>query len=122
VKEPDLAFIPVGPDGLRRDFPSVVLESGWESTGPRLVDERYLWHEGSGGRIRVVILLKFHRTNVQNKVSATLEISYTNPPGTVTTGTYRVHFLLPGLGALTYHLLTYYDNIGFVSGSIFWVP
>ncbi|KAG0637833.1 hypothetical protein HOY80DRAFT_1138024 [Tuber brumale] len=33
IKEPDFAFVPLGAGGMRRDFPSVVLEAGWASTG-----------------------------------------------------------------------------------------
>ncbi|KAG0637832.1 hypothetical protein HOY80DRAFT_226334 [Tuber brumale] len=79
VKEPDYAFVPIHPDGSRRDFPSVVLESGWASTAPDLARDRRLWHEGSGGRVMVVILVKLYRANAENQVCATLEISHTAP-------------------------------------------
>ena len=107
MKEPDLSFVPVSPNGLLRDFPSIILESGWVSTGPEPADERTLWHEGSGGLVRVVILVKLYRANAQNQVRATLEVSRTSPPGTTATGTvtHQVPFLLPTLGLSTYHLL-----------------
>ena len=107
MKEPDLSFFPAGPDGLLRDFPSIIPESGWSSSRPELADERRLWHEGSGGRVRVVILVKLYRANAQNQVRATLEVSRTSPPGTTATGTvtHQVPFLLPTLGLSTYHLL-----------------
>lgn len=96
MKQPDFSFIPIGPY-WPRDFPSVILESGWESTGLELADERRLWHEGSEGRVRVVIFLKLHRPNAQNQVRATLEISRTTPPSTTPTITHHVPFLLPTL-------------------------
>jgi len=90
VKEPDFSFIPIGINGLRRDFPSVVLESGWSSTGRELADQCRLWHEGSRGRVRVVILVKLYQANSQNKVRATLEISRAEPPGTMATIIHQV--------------------------------
>ena len=105
MKEPDLSFFPAGPDGLLRDFPSIILESGWSSSRPELADERRLWHEGSGGRVRVVILVKLYRANVQNQVRAILEISRAASLGTIAAVTHQVPFLLPTLGLSTYHLL-----------------
>ena len=89
MKEPDFAFIPIGPN-WRRDFPSVILESKWASTELELEDERRLWHEGSEGRVWVVIFVKLHRPNARNQVRATLEISRTAPPGTTATITHYV--------------------------------
>jgi len=105
VKEPDLAFVPIGPNGLHRDFPSVILESGWASTGPKLVDDHFLWHEGSGWCVNVVILLKFRKVNLQNQVAVTLEISRTTPFGIGTAGINWVSFVLPASGLLICHLL-----------------
>ncbi|RPA98358.1 hypothetical protein L873DRAFT_1039310 [Choiromyces venosus 120613-1] len=86
VKEPDFSFIPVDPTGLRREFPSVILESGWASTMPNLVDDYRVWHQGSGKRVRVVILVKAwaYQLNTQNQVCATLEVSHTRPGAAVT--------------------------------------
>ncbi|KAG0135871.1 hypothetical protein HOY82DRAFT_628693 [Tuber indicum] len=84
VKEPDFAFVPLLPNRSRRDFPSVVLESGWASTLPEFVCDRRLWHQGSGGRVMVVILVKLYRENLQNQVRATLQISHTTPGADVT--------------------------------------
>ena len=97
VKEPDLSFVPVSPNGLPRDFPSIILESGWASTGPDSATERRIWHEGSGGRVRIVILVKLYRPNAQNQVRVTLEISRTTPPGTVATVVRQVPFLFRAL-------------------------
>ncbi|PUU82732.1 hypothetical protein B9Z19DRAFT_1120321 [Tuber borchii] len=97
VKEPDLSFVPVSPNGLLRDFPSVILESGWASRGPDRVDECRLWHEGSGGRVRVVILVRLYRADAQNQVRVTLKISRTTPPGTVATVTRQNLFPIPAL-------------------------
>ena len=105
MKEPDLSFVPFSPNGLLRDFPSIILESGWASTGPGPADECRIWHEGSGGCVKVVILVKLYRENAGNQVRATLEISRTASPGTMATVTNQVPFLLSTLGLLTYHLL-----------------
>ena len=105
MKEPDLSFVPVSPNGLLRDFPSIILESGWASTGSGPADECRLWHEGSGGRVKVVILVKLYRANAGNQVRATLEISRIASPGTMATVTNQVSFLLPTFGVLTYHPL-----------------
>ena len=99
MKEPDLAFVPVSRNGLPRNFPSIILESGWASTRPSPADERRLWHEGSGGRVRVVILVKLYRANAQNQVRATLEISRTASPGTMATVTNQVSFFFPLSGS-----------------------
>jgi len=85
VKEPDFSFVPRGPDRLHRGFPSVVLESGWTSSGPTFVDDRRLWHEGSGGCVRVVIFVKLGEPNTEKKIRATLAISHCAPDtGTAT--------------------------------------
>ena len=105
MKEPDLSFVPFSPNELLRHFPSIILESEWASTGSDSAKERRLWHEGSEGRVKVVILVKLYRENAGNQVRATLEISRTASPGTMATVTNQVPFLLSTLGLLTYHLL-----------------
>ncbi|RPA98355.1 hypothetical protein L873DRAFT_1039087 [Choiromyces venosus 120613-1] len=94
VKEPDFSFIPVDPNGLPREFPSVILESGWASTIPDLVDDCRVWHQGSGKCVRVVILVKTYKPNTQNQVRATLEVSHTRP-GAVVTVTQMSVFPIP---------------------------
>ena len=76
MKEPDLSFIPDGLDELPRNFPSVILESGWATPEPRAVDDRRLWHEGSGGDVCVVIFVKLDEPDAEKKISATLAISH----------------------------------------------
>ncbi|KAG0634123.1 hypothetical protein HOY80DRAFT_1140931 [Tuber brumale] len=83
VKEPDFAFIPLDVNRLRRDFPSVVMESGWASSAAELFRIRRVWHEGSGGRVMVVILVKLYKPTSGNQVRATLEISHTSPGAAV---------------------------------------
>ena len=96
MKEPDFTFFPREPEGLRFDFPSVVMEFSWTSSEPEPVDYRRLWHEGSGGQVRVVIFVKFCWPNEQNKICATLEISHCAPgTGAVATTTKIVYFLPP---------------------------
>ena len=95
MKEADCTFVPRKPEGLRFDFPSVVLEFSWTSSEPEAVDYRRLWHEGSGGQVRVVIFIKLFRPKEHNEVRATLEISHCTPgTGAVATTTRIVYFLL----------------------------
>lgn len=79
TKEPDFAFIPLRLGGLRREFPSVILETGWASTGASLERNRRQWHEESGGKVMVVILVKLCRPNAQGRVKVTLQVSHTTP-------------------------------------------
>ncbi|CUS12258.1 unnamed protein product [Tuber aestivum] len=82
VKEPDFSFIPVGPNRVKRDFPSIVLEAGWSTTAVGLTEARRIWHDGSGGRVMVVILVKLFRPRGANDpIRVTLEISHTTPGG-----------------------------------------
>ncbi|KAG0633848.1 hypothetical protein HOY80DRAFT_1141112 [Tuber brumale] len=84
VKEPDFAFVPLGHNMMRRDFPSVVMESGWTSSAAELTRDRRMWHEGSGGHVMVVILVKLYKPKTGNQVRVTLEISHTSPGAAVT--------------------------------------
>jgi len=94
VKEPDFCFIPRDLNGFRRNFPSVVLESGWASSEPTVVDDRRLWHEGSEGDVRVVIFVKLDEPNAEKKIRATLAISHCTPgAGTAATTTRMVYLL-----------------------------
>jgi len=91
VKEPDFAFVPLGPGGVRRDFPSIVMEAGWATTGALMQRDRRQWHEGSGGEVMVVILVKLFRLGAQDRVRVTLEVSHTAPKTKVKI-TRRVYF------------------------------
>ncbi|KAG0130313.1 hypothetical protein HOY82DRAFT_670614 [Tuber indicum] len=84
VKEPDFAFVPLGPHNMLRDFPSVVMESGWASPTTEPANDRRIWHEGSGGRVMIVILVKLYKPTTGNRVRTTLEISHTSPGAVVT--------------------------------------
>jgi len=120
VKEPDFTFFPHKPEGLRGDFPSVVLEFSWTSSEPEAVDYRRLWHEGSGGQVRVVIFVKLCRANEQNKICATLEISHCTPgTGAVATTTKIVYLLPPLPPTISESQTPFYshNNIGSVSSS-----
>ncbi|KAG0128494.1 hypothetical protein HOY82DRAFT_522314 [Tuber indicum] len=90
VKEPDFSFLPIGPGRVARDFPSIVLEAGWSSTGPELTNARRIWHDGSGGRVMVVILVKLFRPNMNNQIRVTLEISHATPGAAFTVSTVAV--------------------------------
>jgi len=94
IKEPDFAFVPLDPSGVRRDFPSVVLEAGWTSTITDPQRDRNQWHDGSNGRVLVVVLVKLSRPRTQDRVRVTLEVSHITS-NTSFTITKRVCFLLP---------------------------
>ena len=95
MKEPDFTFFPDGPVELPCEFPSVILEFSWMSSEPVVVDYRRLWHEGSGGQVRVVIFVKLSRPNEQNKIRATLEISHCTPGTGAVATTTQIVYLLP---------------------------
>ena len=126
MKEPDFTFCPREPEGLRFDFPSVILEVSWTSSEPEAVDYRRLWHEGSEGQVRIVIFLKLSRPNEQNKVCATLEISHCTPGTGAVTDITQIVYLLPFFPLLSLLPPTIresqtaiysYNNIGSVSSS-----
>ena len=95
MKEPDSTFFPLKMKGFLCNFPSVVLEFSWASSEPEAVDYGRLWHEGSGGQVRVVIFVKLCRPDAQNKICATLGISHCTPgTGAVATIT-QIAYLLP---------------------------
>ncbi|PUU79833.1 hypothetical protein B9Z19DRAFT_1124626 [Tuber borchii] len=79
LKEPDYSIIPDGINGLPRSFPSVVLESGWTSSETKLDCHRHRWHEGSDGNVRVVLLPKIFKPNVDDEIRAILKVSHTIP-------------------------------------------
>ena len=95
MKEPDFTFSPHGPVELPCKFPSVVLEFSWTSSEPEPVDYRRLWHEGSGGQVRVVIFVKLCRADEQNKIRATLDISHCTPGIGAVASTTQIVYLLP---------------------------
>jgi hypothetical protein len=69
IKEPDLL---VQPDNER--LPSVVIESGWSESMPRLHDDVNLWLVGGGGKVRAVIILRWQRVSNTNQVRGNLEL------------------------------------------------
>ena len=54
-----------------------------------------LWHEGSRGQVRVVILAKLFEPNAQNQIRATLKISHCTPGAGVAATTTQIVYLLP---------------------------
>ena len=123
MKEADFTFCPREPEGLRFDFPSVILEVSWTSSEPEAVDYRRLWHEGSEGQVRIVIFVKLSKPNEQNKVCATLEISHCTPGTGAVTAITQIVYLLPLLPLLPPTIsesqTPFYslNNIGSVSSS-----
>ncbi|KAG0640515.1 hypothetical protein HOY80DRAFT_1135923 [Tuber brumale] len=72
-KTPDLSYNP-RINGIRREFPTVVLESGWAESEAQLLRDLQFWQEGSAGAVRIVILFKMFRPSINNQVKATLKV------------------------------------------------
>ena len=68
VKEPD--FI-ITPNIAQR--PSIVLECGWSESFPRLRRDKDLWIRGSGGLVKLVILINFNKL-AHGRVSGIVEV------------------------------------------------
>ncbi|PWW73766.1 hypothetical protein C7212DRAFT_365593 [Tuber magnatum] len=79
TKEADLTIIPLlGPDWTKEaQYPSVVLESGWSEPAEQLDRDASLWLAGSGGQVRVVVQVKFHRR--QNRIGTRMWIKRARP-------------------------------------------
>ncbi|KAG0636992.1 hypothetical protein HOY80DRAFT_908426 [Tuber brumale] len=71
-KTPDISFNP-SINGILREFPTVVMESGWAESEAQLLRDLQLWQEGSAGAVRIVILFKAFRPSITNQVKATLK-------------------------------------------------
>ncbi|RPA90033.1 hypothetical protein L873DRAFT_510071 [Choiromyces venosus 120613-1] len=70
----------VGPDWTQKaEYPSVVLESGWDESMQQLHRDAQLWQRGSGGEVCVVIQVKFYRPNDENRMRAKLVLKRTLP-------------------------------------------
>ncbi|KAG0639557.1 hypothetical protein HOY80DRAFT_904825 [Tuber brumale] len=72
-KTPDLAFNP-HVNGIMREFPTIVLESGWAESEAQLLRDLQSWQEGSAGAVRIVIFLKMSRPSITNQIKATLKV------------------------------------------------
>ncbi|QKX53153.1 uncharacterized protein TRUGW13939_00229 [Talaromyces rugulosus] len=69
IKEPDLL---IQPDN--QHLPSVIIESGWSESVPRLRDDMNLWLVGGGGKVRAAIILSWQRLSNTNQVRGNLEL------------------------------------------------
>ncbi|PUU79836.1 hypothetical protein B9Z19DRAFT_1124637 [Tuber borchii] len=118
VKEPDFSFVPLGPNRVRREFPTVILESGWGSELRDRSNDCRLWHEGSGGLVSVVILVQLYMPDHQNRIRATLSISHCSPGASAESTTTRVDlFPIPSLNRLTPDRLR--DGLDVTMGELF---
>jgi len=59
-------------NGVMTNFPTIVLESGWSEAEAQLERDSQLCLEGSDAAVKVVILFKLFRPNVNNQIKATL--------------------------------------------------
>ncbi|KAG0640184.1 hypothetical protein HOY80DRAFT_1136190 [Tuber brumale] len=73
TRNPDLAFTPLI-KGISRDYPSIILESGWGEDAIHLQTDSELWQEGSAGAVKVTIFVKLFPTVQRNVVRVTLQL------------------------------------------------
>ncbi|KAG0640275.1 hypothetical protein HOY80DRAFT_1042247 [Tuber brumale] len=72
-KTPDLCYSP-RVDGVKSEFPTIVLEAGWSESQAQLERDCQLWFEGSAGAVKVVLLFKLFEPNIFNEIKATLNV------------------------------------------------
>ncbi|KAG0123170.1 hypothetical protein HOY82DRAFT_495419, partial [Tuber indicum] len=72
-KTPDLCYSPLV-NGVTTEFPTIVLELGWNESQAQLERDSQLWLEGSAGAVKVIFLFKLFRPNIQNRIKATLNV------------------------------------------------
>ena len=91
---------------LFRSFPrkldglgAASLRLSWSLVGrapnPMLLITAFLWHEGSGGQVRVVIFVKLDKPNAENEIRARFEISHCTPGTGAVATTTQIVYLLP---------------------------
>ncbi|KAG0632992.1 hypothetical protein HOY80DRAFT_1141745 [Tuber brumale] len=73
TRNPDLAFTPLI-KGIGRDYPSIILESGWGEDTIHLQTDSEIWQEGSAGAVKVAIFVKLFPTIHKNVVRVTLQL------------------------------------------------
>jgi len=115
-----MAFIPrIGPSrGKLASFPSVVVESGWQESTTRHLDDARLWLEGSGNAVRVVLQAKFHEANESGRIHFVLSVSRAHPDevGCTISSTYYVSFIpLPHVQTLVFFINLGILNVGYFS-------
>ena len=67
-KEPDFSI-----SHQHLNFPHLVVESGWSESFPRLRNDKNLWINGGGGKVRVVLLFKWS-ARLNNRVAGVIEV------------------------------------------------
>lgn len=67
-KEPDFSVTPKS-----ATFPTLVVESGWSESFPRLRRDKDLWIHGGGGKIQLVLLIKWSSLS-GGRVSGLIEV------------------------------------------------
>ena len=65
-------------------YPSIVLESGWAESAPRLWNDCNLWLTGTAGAVHVVILCKVFYPDRDRKMKATLTMCRRKEDGELT--------------------------------------
>ena len=104
-----MAFIPrTGPD-MRKSapFPSVVMESGWQESPTRHLDDARLWLEGSQNAVVVVLQAKFHNIDQSGRMQLVLSVSraYPDALGFTIVPTYYASFSTYPIPSLQFSLL-----------------
>ncbi|KAK2747704.1 hypothetical protein FQN55_004874 [Onygenales sp. PD_40] len=76
-KQPDTCIVP---DDLR--LPTVVIETGWTESWPRLNADKDLWLVGGGGSVELVLLIRWSKL-VGNKVKGEIQAHGRNAAGNI---------------------------------------
>lgn len=71
-KEPDCAFYAQGAKS-----PSVILETGYSETWPKLEEDKDLWLRGGSQFVNAVLLVKWNKRS-GNRIAGYLELHRTN--------------------------------------------
>ena len=61
-KEGDSALKPLSMRPRGADWPTIVLESGWSESLPKLRQDAHIWLENSGGDVKIALLFSIGRT------------------------------------------------------------
>ena len=64
-------------------MPTIVIESGWTSSRPKLHEDMKLWLEGGAGDVQLVFLFKWSQLT-GGRVKGDIEVHNLNPAGNTT--------------------------------------
>ncbi|EGC41924.1 conserved hypothetical protein [Histoplasma capsulatum var. duboisii H88] len=76
-KEPDTYLLPDD-----KPLPTIVVETGWSESWPRLYADKDLWLMGGGGAVQLVMLIKWTKIT-GNRIKGDLQVHGRDPAGNV---------------------------------------